>query len=150
MNAAEKLKKIIREEVRRAVRQEMGKILNERVEAKKSYASSLENQVKSGVSNTKKSTQTKKQIPARFDNSNPFAQLLQETALSFTTDDVRGFSNTGQVSHGEYFQPNEAKVGDVGSMLNSARKSSNIDMVQIDTVPDFSAIMNKMKQNGQI
>lgn len=149
MNAAEKLKKIIREEVRRAVRQEMGKILSESVTPQKNYASSLENQVKSGVYNTKKPTQTKKQIPAKFDNSNPFAQLLQETALSFTTDDVRGFGG-GQVSHGDYFQPSEAKVGDVGSMLNSARKSSNIDMVQIDTVPDFSALMDKMKQNGQI
>ncbi len=150
MNAAEKLKKIIREEVRRAVREEMGKIISESTTPQKNYASSLENQVRSGVSNTKKPTQTKKHIPAKFDNSNPFAQLLQETALSFTSDDVRGFGGGGQVSHADYFQPNEAKVGDVGSMLNSARKSTNIDMVQIDTVPDFSALMDKMRKNGEI
>lgn len=150
MNAAEKLKKIIREEVRRAVRQEISKVLNENRVQQSSYASSLESQVKNKIPSNLNPPNPNKIQKTKFDKSNPFAQMLNETALSFASEDARGFMGTNQISPVDYFQPQEAKVGGVDDMLASARKSSNIDMVQIDTVPDFSALMNKMKQNGQI
>jgi hypothetical protein len=41
-------------------------------------------------------------------------------------------------------------VESVDQMLASARPAGDVTQVQIDTVPDFSALMGKMKSNGQI
>jgi len=35
-------------------------------------------------------------------------------------------------------------------MFAASRASSNLDAIEINAVPDFSAIMNKMKMNGEI
>jgi hypothetical protein len=144
MTAAEKLRLLIKEEVRKAVKQEMGKLLKENNYAKSSYQSTIESQVKSKVPPISLNTiESKKQAIPRFDKSNPFSQMLNETALSFSTDDVHGFGGGG-------FQQRETAVGDVSAMLSSAKKSTNIDMVSIDTVPDFSGLMSKMKERGEI
>jgi hypothetical protein len=50
----------------------------------------------------------------------------------------------------ELFQPKQVAVGDVNGMLSTARPSSDPSMVQINEVPDFSALMNKMMAKGQI
>ena len=44
----------------------------------------------------------------------------------------------------------DSSVGSVSDMLSSAKKSSATELVEIDTVPDFSGIMNKLKQQGQL
>jgi hypothetical protein len=41
-------------------------------------------------------------------------------------------------------------VNSVDQMLASSRPAWDINSVRIDAVPDFSALMGKMKQNGQI
>jgi hypothetical protein len=41
-------------------------------------------------------------------------------------------------------------VESVNDMFASSRASSNLDAIEINAVPDFSAIMNKMKMNGEI
>jgi hypothetical protein len=35
-------------------------------------------------------------------------------------------------------------------MLSSTRPAGDINAVKIDVVPDFSALMNKMKQDGKL
>jgi hypothetical protein len=147
MTSADKLKAIIKEEVRKAVRQELKQIIKESYEPTSNYASSIEKQVKNNVSSTNK---PKKSVnPSNFGN-NPFASMLQETAMSFSTEDVHSFGGgKSRVSLSEPLASN-AKVGSVNDMLSTAKPSSNLDMVNIDTVPDFSALMSKMKQNGQI
>jgi hypothetical protein len=35
-------------------------------------------------------------------------------------------------------------------MFANSRKSSNLEAIEINAVPDFSAIMSKMKANGEI
>ena len=81
-------------------------------------------------------------------SSNPLTNLLNETAVSmleernslnFTTDDVMYGTNPSLA-----FQPKEASVGSIDTMLATARPSSNIEAVQINTVPDYSALMDKM------
>jgi hypothetical protein len=143
MTAAEKLRLLIKEEVRKAVKQEMGKLLRENNHVKSNYQSTIESQVKNKVPSTLNTAQSKAQAIPKFDKSNPFSQMLNETALSFSTDDIHGFG-------GGVFQQRETAVGDVSAMLSSAKKSTNIDMVSIDTVPDFSGLMSKMKERGEI
>jgi len=143
MTAAEKLRLLIKEEVRKAVKQEMGKLLRENNHVKSNYQSTIESQVKNKVPSTLNTVQSKTKAIPKFDKSNPFSQMLNETALSLSTDDVHGFGGGG-------FQQRETAVGDVSAMLSSAKKSTNIDMVSIDTVPDFSGLMSKMKERGEI
>ena len=147
MTAAEKLRAIIREEIRKVVKQEIRQVLKESYNQTSDYASSIETQVKSNVNSTVKK---KKNInPPSFGN-NPFAQMLQETAMSFSSDDVHSFGNGGpKVGFSDSIGPS-AKVGSVNDMLSTARKSTNIDAVNIDTVPDFTGLMSKLKERGQI
>ena len=48
----------------------------------------------------------------------------------------------------EYYQPEEISTGTVTDMLSSARPSSAHELVEIDTVPDFSELMESMKRKG--
>jgi hypothetical protein len=77
------------------------------------------------------------------------ATLLNETAMGMVSENVMSF-NTDHVSPTMVFQPEEVSVGSVEGMLGTARASSNIDAVQINEVPDFSALMSKLKAQGQI
>jgi len=68
--------------------------------------------------------------------------------MSFNTSDI-GPDSIG-VDPTSFFQPKQVAVGDVNGMLATARPSSDISMVQINEVPDFSALMSKMMAKGQI
>jgi hypothetical protein len=140
------LRKLIREEVTAAIRQELPNLIREIksnpiVDSKKA----LQEQVRSKIPGTL-NTGERKQI--RFATNNPMSAMLNDTAKSMLNED---FSMTTDNLHPAMaFQPKEDKVGSVETMLGSARKSSNVDAVQINEVPDFSALMNKMKERGEI
>lgn len=142
MSSIDALRKIIREEVTKALKQELPKILSEASIAKTDYKKNLQEQVKrASVPMTLNEDSRNK--PITFKGNNPLASLLNETSISMTTDDIVGFG-TSETAH------REAQVGDVGSMIDSARKSTNIEAVQIDTVPDFTGIMQSLKSKGLI
>jgi len=139
MSSLDTLRKIIREEVTRAIKQELPKILKESSVSDKDYKNSIREQVQKSVFPMTLNEEAVKP-KVNFSKSNPLGQLLNETAITMTSDDVHSFGNTNS---GLPIQ-NNVKVGSVDSMLNSAVKSSNLEMVQIDTVPDFSQFMKKM------
>lgn len=146
MGQVDQLRKLIREELRAVLKEELPKLLKEVspspvVDAKKA----LQEQVKSRVPGTLNTAAPK---PIKFSGNNPMATFLNDTAKSMLNED---FSMTsGDVHPGMAFQPKEVKVGSVEGMLGSARPSSNLDAVQINEVPDFSALMGKLKEQGQI
>jgi len=143
-SANEIIRQIIREEITRALRTELPKIISE--------------SVKPELTQTKKTNQpplTLNSSPmVRYEDvkfkksSNPLTNLLNETAMSMQQDDSSMHFSTDNVGPGMHpamaFQPKEASVGTVNDMLATAKPSSNIDAVQINAVPDFSAIMDKM------
>lgn len=140
------LRKLIREEVTAAIRQELPNLIREIksspiVDSKKA----LQEQVKSRIPGTLNTGERK---PIRFATNNPMAALLNDTAKSMLNEDFS--MSTDQVHPTLAFQPKEDKVGSVETMLGSARKSSSVDTVQINEVPDFSALMNRMKERGEI
>ena len=148
--AAEKLRNFIREEVRKAVKQEMKKALNESYEPQTDYMESFKTPSKRNVQSYEEAPQQRKSSRLKFDsNANPFADMLNETALNFDSSDARSFGG-GKASVGFSSPIETTKVGTVNDMLSTARPSSNLDMVSIDAVPDFSALMSKMKERGQI
>jgi hypothetical protein len=140
MSSIETLRKIIREEVTKVIRQELPKIISESTISKTDYKKNLQEQVKkASVPLTLNEDYRSK--PIKFTGNNPLSNLLNETSISMTTDDIHGFSN------GIHSQK-DTIVGDVNSMLNNARKSTNIESVEIDTVPDFTGMMQSLKNKG--
>lgn len=151
-NQLELLKKLIREEVVSAIRQEMPAILKE------IQSPNVTKQV------IKESVKAKPTIPGTLNTQparpvpnfagNPLASLLNETArnmgdqddVSFTTADLT--SESIGIDPTSFFQPKQVAVGDVNSMLASARPSSDPSMVQINEVPDFTDLMSKMRAKG--
>jgi hypothetical protein len=142
MSSIDALRKIIREEVTKVIKQELPKILKENSVPAKDYKENIQEQVQKNVFPMTLNEERVKPKP-QFSKANPLGQLLNETAISMTSDDVHAFANS-TTSTGELMGPSNIKVGSVDSMLNNAVKSSNIEMVQIDTVPDFSQFMKKM------
>lgn len=151
------LRKLIREEVVKAIRQEMPSIIKEIA------SSNVEKPV------IKESIKAKKAPPLtlnervakpkpNFAPSNPLAGILNETAvnmaqgddefISYNTDNLA--ENMGMVDPMSMFQPKQVAVGDVNGMLSSARPSSDPSMVQINEVPDFTQLMSKMMAKGVI
>lgn len=143
----EALRKLIREELRAVIRQELPSILKEiQAPVVKDPKKALQEQVKAKIPGTLNSQASRTQI--KFDSSNPMAAFLNDTAKSMLQED---FSMTSaDVNPNLGFQPKEVKVGSIEGMLGSSRPSSNLDMVQINEVPDFSGLMNKLKERGQI
>jgi hypothetical protein len=141
------LKKLIREELRAVLREELPKLLKEvQAPAVKDPKKNLQEQVKAKIPGTLNTKASRPQI--KFDTSNPMSAFLNDTAKSMLQED---FSMTSADVHPALaFQPNQVSVGSVEGMLGSAKPSSNINAVQINEVPDFSALMGKLKERGEI
>ena len=143
------LRRIIREEVEAALRKELPKIIKESLDTKPiSYKSSIENSIKSKVPpltlNTKRNSLIEN---VKFNSSNPFASMLNDTISSMTPRDVNSINDSGE---SQFYQPEEVETGTVNDMLLSARPSSAHELVEIDTVPDFSELMESMQRKGVI
>ena len=149
------LRKIIREEVQAAVREELS-LLTETTETKKTVTEDKKPTMKNSLVEAIKPIS--KQQPAKsmsFTNNNILNDILNETAngnewrsiLDATSQMAPNFGP----SLGQYGDVAESTVVEnVDQMLASARPSGDVSRVQIDTVPDFSALMSTMKEKGQI
>ena len=156
MTKSQLFRKMIREEVQKALHEEMPKILRELKSIPESK-SSMKESTKDiyGVPLTlnqpkKQINQTPQNMPA-FANNKALNSLLQETMLSMTSDDAEGYGyNTEQQHPGVVFQPKEDRVGNIDEMLATARGAGNIEAVQVNVVPDFSALMDRLLEKGDI
>ncbi len=161
------LRNIIREEVALAVRVEFKALLKEELlpllqegkpviqesQMKKSAnAVRPSNSMTSAISNA---LESKRLVPK--ETGNPIADLLNETAMTMTSDEYRtafaGDSSMAphfdMIGGGGYTEPTPA-VGTVEQMLSTARPTTDINQVNIDVVPDFSALMGTLKSKGAI
>jgi hypothetical protein len=134
------LRQIIREEVTKIIRQELPKILSENKVITEQIKKKQE------IPLTLNSAPTPKFEDIKFSKSNPMAAFLNDTAKNMLAEDIS--FNSSDVGPGMHpamlMQPKEDKVGSLNDMFATARPSSNVDMVQINSVPDFSAMMEKM------
>jgi hypothetical protein len=144
------LRQIIREEVTKALRQELPKILSEGVKKETGVKNVIREMKKSEFPITLNTVDTYTKTPSQQYTNSPFMNsLLAETAKTMMNDDYDNFNMTTEnVNPVSFFQPKEAAVGDIGGMLTSARPSSEISMVQINEVPDYSHLMKKMLDKG--
>jgi hypothetical protein len=130
------LRKIIREEVKAVFQQELAGILKEAIMAKGPQAITESVKAKAPVPGTLNKAMAKPVAPI-LSPGNPLNSLLQETAMSMTAQE---FGHLG----GEGMEREAVVVESVDGMFASARKSSNLEHIEINDVPDFTHMMNKM------
>lgn len=143
-SANEIIRQIIREEITRALRTELPKILSE---STKKVMPQQKRQDQPPM--TLNSSPMVRFEDVKFkQSSNPLASLLNETAKDMLNEDIAMHFSTADVSAGMHpamaFQPREVATRGINDMLSTAKVSSNVDAVQINVIPDYSAMMEKM------
>ena len=154
----EAFRKIIREEVRDVIKEELSlimstpitetKVVQKPVVEQKTPRKSL-----SELTETVQPTTPQQPTQPLFDSKDPLAQMLNETAAAGEWRNLNGGGYTAQDAVG--FQGGmsgaETKVvNSVDEMMASQPKTSDINQVSIDAVPDFTGLMGKMKESGNI
>jgi len=138
------LRKLIREEVRAVFQEELAGILKEAVISNRSQQPIAETvKQKSSVPATL-NKQAPKLVPPVLSGNNPLNSLLAETAMTMTPKDFEGIGNISATT------TDVPVVDSMGGMFASARRSSNLDAIEINAVPDFTGIMAKMQANGEV
>ena len=154
MGQTDLLRKLIREEVRAVFQEELAGILKEAIIANRQPIVETKAPKAASISGTLNTQPVRKMAPPVLSPSNPLNSLLAETANAMSGDDMESFSFDSRDAIGfggaSMMRESAPVVESVDQMLATARPSSNMDAIQINAVPDFTALMSKMQQNGQI
>lgn len=143
------LRKIIREEVTNALRQELPKLLNE---SKGNLKSQIKEQFnKPKIHNHKPLVTTEEYMKSmsHMSSNSPLMNMLKETAMSMDPNDP--ILNSGYIEPTQNIQGESSleydetpQASSIDQMFGTARQSAILENVQINAVPDFSAYMQKM------
>ncbi len=151
----EAFKKIIREEVRAVIKEELSLIMSTPIAETKIVKKPVveqkttKKQTFSEIVNEKKQPQ-QPQKPL-FDSKDPLAQILNETAAQGGWRDMNGgtFNASDAVGFAGGMPQQEVQVVDSVEKMSS-QKTSDINQVSIDAVPDFSGMMSAFKKEGKL
>jgi hypothetical protein len=142
MGQTDLLRKLIREEVRAVFQEELAGILKEAIIANKGTQTITESP-RAKAAPTVPATMNRsipKPIAPVLSPGNPLNSLLAETAQSMTIDDYDSIGGMG-------VEKDIPVVESVGDMFANARGRGSVEAIQINAVPDFSAMMSKMGIN---
>lgn len=157
----EAFRKIIREEVRSVIKEELSlimqtpitetKVVQKPVVEQKTKKSSLSELTETIQPNTLQ--QPQQPTKPLFEGVGALADVLNQTHAEGGWRNINGGTMTAQNAVG--FQGGmpgaETKVvNSVDEMMASQPKTSDINQISIDAVPDFSGLMGKMKESGKI
>ena len=138
------LRKVIREEVQAVVREELG-ILLEAPTPKPVVAETKKPAVKNSMVESIKPAK-----PMTFTNNNILNDILNETRQTSEWQSLGNMDSSMAQSFGGPMMNEVAVVNSVDQMLANTRPAGDINSVRIDAVPDFTNLMSKMKEQGQI
>ena len=142
------LRKIVREEVQAVVREELGLLL-EAPTPKPVVAESKKPVVKNSmVESIRPAKPTQPLKTQSFTNNNILNEILNQTAQASEWQTMANLSSEDAMGFGGQQQP--MVVESVDQMFANTRPAGDINAVRIDVVPDFTGLMSKMKQQGQI
>ena len=160
MTKLDLFRKLIREEVRQVVREELKPILSEirgskgeLLQPRKTFREDLKESI------TQRPVKKQTAPLPRVTTSDPIQQLLQETAYGMEQTDYRTLVNADasmaqgfpqMFSAPEPYISEPIVVDSVQEMLAQSRPVNDINQVNIDAVPDFSEMMSVLKSKGQI
>jgi len=159
-------RKVIREEVKKAIQEEMRDILLEAVksaskpELTENRSNNLSTKPYSKVESTYKpkfSDIIAEEIKPLPSTGNPMLDILNETAQAGEWRNLNGGNYSaadavgwGGGAPGMMGGSNTPVVASVDEMIKSQGPVRDINDVSIDVVPDFSGLMGKLKENGKI
>lgn len=143
------LRKIIREEIRAAIQEQLSEILKEAIIVNRGEKQHIVETKKPGIPGTLNTRPFKPHIAPQLSPGNPLNSLLIETANSMSSLD---FDSTDALGFGAMvgYQQEPQVADSISDMITSARSSSNFDMVQINAVPDYTELMSNLKAKGAI
>ena len=154
----EAFRKIIREEVRDVIKEELSLIMSTPITETKVVQKPVVEQKtpKKSLSELTETVQpTTPQQPQQplFEGAGALSDILNQTHVEGGWRNMNGGTMTAQNAVG--FQGGmpgaETKVvSSVDEMMASQPKTSDINQISIDAVPDFSGLMGKMKESGKI
>ena len=151
----EAFRKIIREEVRTVIKEELSLIMSTPITENKIVKKPVVEQ-KESKKPTFSEIVNEKQQPQQpqkplFDSKDPLAQILNETAAQGGWRDMNGgtFNASDAVGFSGGMPQQEVQVVDSVEKMSS-QKTSDINQVSIDAVPDFSGMMDAFKEKGKL
>lgn len=151
------LRKLIREEVRAAIQEQLAEILKEAItvnSAGRQRVTEIEEPKKRASIPGTLNTSVRPIIAPQLEPNNPLSSLLSETARSMTHDDMTSLSFDSNdamgFAGGMPINTDVPVATSVDQMLSTARPSSNIEMVQINAVPDYTELMSNLRAKGAI
>ena len=154
------LRKLIREEMRIVIQEELKSILTEAVviastPETKTQVQNFNPHIKTESTYKPKFSEIITEKKAPVSTGNPIFDLLNETADSgewrsinggYNAQDAVGFAG-GMPGMGG---ANTPVVSSVDQMISKQGPVRDINDVRIDAVPDFSGLMSKLKENGKL
>ena len=154
----EAFRTIIREEVRTVIKEELSLIMSTPITENKIVKKPVvEQKTKKKqtfseiVNEEKKPQQPQKPTKPLFNSKDPLAQMLNETAAAGEWRSLGGGDFTAQnaVGFAGGMPQQETKVVESVEQMSTS-KTSDINQVSIDAVPDFSGMMDKFKEEGKL
>jgi len=153
------LKKLIREEMRTVIQEELKDILTEAViiaSTPQTTSQSISNPlIKTESTSKPKFSEILAEKKAPVSTGNPIFDILNETADSgewrsinggYTAQDAVGFA--GGIPSMEGI--NTPVVSTVDQMVSNQGPIRDINDVKINAVPDFTGLMSKLKEKGKL
>lgn len=145
MTKTDLFRKLIREEVAKAIRAELPKILKE--------VNGLSG--KNTITEAKKPPLTLNQAPPipKFTGNSPIANLLNETAIGMAKRSSEAGWGTVSMDSDDVHTMGlsaPAAVGGVDDMLANSRNSMALENVEVSVVPNFNNLMDSLISKGQI
>jgi hypothetical protein len=149
MSKLEAFRKLIREEMRLVIKEELSKLLVEN-KVSSNYKDTFKPKKQEEPPLTLNTGKERKVVAPRIAGNSMLNSLLSETAMTMQPSDEVHISTTDMDGYAlmQYGNEEVAQVGEVNDMLQSAKGSGVHEMVQINQVPDFSQLMDKMIQKG--
>ena len=150
----EAFRKIIREEVRAVIKEELSLIMKTPLAETRSFEKPVVEQ-KTKKPSLSELTEEPKQNPSSqtlFEGNSPLAEVLNQTYSEGGWRNLNGgtFQAQDAVSFAGGMPNNQPRIVDSVDAMIGNQKTTDINQVTIDAVPDFSGLMNKMKAVGCI
>ena len=157
----EAFRKIIREEERDVIKEELSLIMSTPITETKVVQKPVVEQKtpRKSLSELTETVQpTAPQQPQQptqplFEGAGALSDILNQTHVEGGWRNMNGGTMTAQNAvgfHGGMPGAETKVVSSVDGMMASQPKTSDINQISIDAVPDFSGLMSKMKESGKI
>jgi hypothetical protein len=150
----EAFRKIIREEVRAVIKEELSLIMKAPIAETKVFEKPVVEQKVKKPTLSELTEEPKQEVSSTplFEGSNPLAEVLNQTYSEGGWRNLNGgtFQAQDAISFAGGMPNGQTRVVDSVDAMIGNQKTSDINQVTIEAVPDFSGLMSKMKDAGKL